>query len=122
MLHHCDLLHQAAASYLFASAANGCERLWHDVGSPTGLMSLDQIGIALSEVIAVWLTQNRRESWRRWACIFATLGQPFWSYAAWSAERGAARRPCMNASQSGILISHLISATSATWRRRAPGP
>src|SRR5262249_57336941 len=87
MLHHCDLLHQAAASYFLHLRQNGCERLCRDVGSPSRLMSLDQIGIALSEVIAVWLTQNRRESWRRWACIFATLAQPFWCYAACSAER-----------------------------------
>jgi hypothetical protein len=50
-------------------------------------MSLDQIGIALSGAIAVWLTQDQRESWRRWACIFGVLGQPFWFYAAWSAEQ-----------------------------------
>jgi len=50
-------------------------------------MSLDQIGIALSGVIAVWLTQDQRQSWQRWACIFGILGQPFWFYAAWSAEQ-----------------------------------
>ena len=46
---------------------------------------MDQIGIALSGVIAVWLTQDKRDNWRRWACIFGMLGQPFWFYAAWSA-------------------------------------
>ena len=50
-------------------------------------MGLDQIGIALSGVIAVWLTQDKRESWRRWACIFGMLGQPFWFYATWKAEQ-----------------------------------
>ena len=50
-------------------------------------MGLDQIGIALSGLIAVWLTQDPRESWQRWACIFGILGQPFWFYAAWSAEQ-----------------------------------
>src|SRR5262245_27672368 len=50
-------------------------------------LGVDQIGIALSGVIAVWLTQDERESWRRWACIFGMLGQPFWFYAAWSAEQ-----------------------------------
>ena len=48
-------------------------------------MGLDQIGIALSGVIAVWLSQDKRESWRRWACIFGMLGQPFWFYATWKA-------------------------------------
>ena len=50
-------------------------------------MGLDQIGIALSGVIAVWLSQDERESWRRWACIFGMLGQPFWFYATWKAEQ-----------------------------------
>jgi hypothetical protein len=50
-------------------------------------MGLDQIGITLSGVIAVWLTQHKRETWRRWACIFGMLSQPFWFYAAWKAEQ-----------------------------------
>ena len=50
-------------------------------------LGLDQIGIAVSGVVAVWLTQDKRESWRRWACIFGMLGQPFWFYAAWKAEQ-----------------------------------
>jgi len=50
-------------------------------------MGLDQIGITLSGVIAVWLTQDKRATWRRWACIFGMLAQPFWFYAAWSAEQ-----------------------------------
>jgi hypothetical protein len=58
-------------------------------------LGLDQIGIALSGVIAVWLTQDKRESWRRWACIFGILGQPFWFYAAWSAEQWGIFALCM---------------------------
>jgi hypothetical protein len=50
-------------------------------------MVLDQLGILVTGVIAVWLTQHRRESWRRWACIFGLLAQPFWFYAAWKAEQ-----------------------------------
>ena len=46
-----------------------------------------EIGIAVSGVIAVWLTQDKRESWRRWACIFGMLGQPFRFYATWKAEQ-----------------------------------
>jgi hypothetical protein len=41
----------------------------------------------LTGVIAVWLTQDKRESWRRWAPIFGLLAQPFWFYAAWKAEQ-----------------------------------
>jgi hypothetical protein len=50
-------------------------------------MGLDQIGITLSGVIAVWLTQDKRATRRRWACIFGMLAQPFWFYAAWRAEQ-----------------------------------
>ena len=52
-----------------------------------GLLGLEQIAIAFSGVIAVWLTQDERESRRRWACIFGMLGQPFWFYAAWKAQQ-----------------------------------
>jgi hypothetical protein len=54
---------------------------------PTESMVLDQLGILVTGVVAVWLTQHKRESWRRWACIFGLLGQPFWFYAAWKAEQ-----------------------------------
>jgi len=56
-------------------------------GLGRGLSDVEQIGIALSGIVAVWLTQDRRDSWRRWACIFGMLGQPFWFYAAWKAEQ-----------------------------------
>lgn len=48
---------------------------------------MDQIGIALTGAIAVFLTQDSRESWRRWACIFGMAGQPFWFYATYKAEQ-----------------------------------
>jgi hypothetical protein len=48
---------------------------------------IEQVGIVLTGVTAVWLTQDKRQSWRRWACIFGLVGQPFWFYAAWSAEQ-----------------------------------
>jgi len=51
------------------------------------VISFDQIGIALTGVTAVWLSQDERLSWRRWACIFGMLGQPFWFYATWKAEQ-----------------------------------
>jgi hypothetical protein len=46
-----------------------------------------QIAIALFGVTAVFLSQDHRESCRRWACVFGLIGQPFWFYAAWSAEQ-----------------------------------
>ena len=68
----------------------GCDVGTFNEGPPPQRRSpwdLDQIGIILSGVIAVWLTQDKRTSWRRWACIFGVLAQPFWFYAAWKAEQ-----------------------------------
>jgi len=48
---------------------------------------MDQIGIALTGAVAAFLSQDRRESWRKWACIFGMVGQPFWFYATWKAEQ-----------------------------------
>ena len=41
-------------------------------------MILSQIGIAIFGVTAVWLSQDSRESWRRWSNVFGLAGQPFW--------------------------------------------
>ncbi len=51
-----------------------------------GVALIEQIGISLFGVIAVWLTQDKRPSWRRWACIFGLAGQPFWIYYAWNTK------------------------------------
>lgn len=48
---------------------------------------MDQLGIAFTGVVAVWLSQDLRENWRRWSCIFGMCGQPFWFYATWNAEQ-----------------------------------
>lgn len=61
-------------------------------------MSVDQIAIALLGALAAWLSQERRENWRRWACIFGMLGQPFWFYASWKAD------------QAGIFIVSVLYA------------
>lgn len=64
---------------------------------------MEQVAIALTGAVAVWLSQDRRESWRRYACIFGLLGQPFWFYATWIAE------------QYGILA--LCVLYTASWAR-----
>lgn len=43
---------------------------------------VDQVGIAITGVAAVFLTQCQRESLRRYACLFGLAGQPFWFYAS----------------------------------------
>jgi len=47
-----------------------------------------QIFIALFGVTAVALSQSSFSGRRRWASVFGLLGQPFWFYSAWEAQRG----------------------------------
>ena len=48
---------------------------------------MDQIAIALTGVIAIWLSQQSREEWKKYACLFGCAGQPFWFYSAYQAEQ-----------------------------------
>jgi hypothetical protein len=48
---------------------------------------MDQIAIALTGATAIWLSQDERVEWRKWACIFGLCGQPFWFYSAWVAQQ-----------------------------------
>jgi hypothetical protein len=48
---------------------------------------IDQLVIALTGVPAVFLTQSKREKLRKCACLFGICGQPFWIYAALTAEQ-----------------------------------
>jgi len=46
---------------------------------------IEQIGIAATGVTAIFLSQDKREGWRKWACIFGLIGQPFWFYSSFVA-------------------------------------
>jgi hypothetical protein len=48
---------------------------------------IEQIGIGLFGVAAVFLSQDRRENWRRFACLFGLAAQPFWFYATFMAHQ-----------------------------------
>lgn len=48
---------------------------------------MEQLGIALTGVVAIWLSQDKREEWRRYACLFGMAGQPFWFYATINAAQ-----------------------------------
>jgi len=50
-------------------------------------MSFDQIAIPILGALAARCSQERCKYWRRWACIFGIVGQPFWFYASWKAEQ-----------------------------------
>lgn len=48
---------------------------------------MDQIAIALTGAVAIWLTQQPNEQWKKYACLFGMAGQPFWFYSAYQAEQ-----------------------------------
>jgi hypothetical protein len=48
---------------------------------------IEQVGIALTGAIAIWLTQQNNNEWKRYACLFGMVGQPLWFYSAYQAEQ-----------------------------------
>ncbi|RKE36667.1 hypothetical protein B0G76_2869 [Paraburkholderia sp. BL23I1N1] len=48
---------------------------------------LEQIGIGLFGVAAVFLSQDVNMNRRRYACLFGLVAQPFWFYATWKAHQ-----------------------------------
>jgi hypothetical protein len=48
---------------------------------------IDQLAIGLCGVAAVFLSQDKRESRRRYACLFGLASQPFWLYTTWHAQQ-----------------------------------
>lgn len=50
-------------------------------------MIVSQIGIAFFGVTAIYLSQDTRESRRRWASVFGLCGQPFWIFETVSAQQ-----------------------------------
>lgn len=64
---------------------------------------IDQAAILLFGVTAIWLSQDHRPHWARWACVCGLASQPFWLYASWTAG------------QWGIFASSMLYAW-AWWR------
>ena len=48
---------------------------------------IEQFFIALCGVTSVYLSQDERYAYRRWACIAGLISQPFWLAAAWKADQ-----------------------------------
>jgi hypothetical protein len=44
---------------------------------------MDQLAILCTGCVAIWLANDKRDTWRRFACLFGLAGQPFWIYSAW---------------------------------------
>jgi hypothetical protein len=49
-------------------------------------MAIEQIVIGFTGTVAVWLTQDKREHFRKYASVVGLIGQPFWFYASYSSE------------------------------------
>ncbi|EUC20910.1 hypothetical protein [Paraburkholderia hospita] len=65
--------------------------------------AVEQAFIGLCGALAIYLSQDSRIRWRRWACIFGLAAQPFWFDMAWRAH------------QYGVLALSLVYA--ASWAR-----
>lgn len=48
---------------------------------------MEQIFIALTGVIAIYLTQQNNDTIKKYACIFGMAGQPFWFYSSYTNEQ-----------------------------------
>lgn len=64
---------------------------------------MEQLAIALTGGLAIWLVNDRRAAWRRWASVVGLAGQPFWFHTAFVAE------------QWGVLL--LTCVYTAAWLR-----
>lgn len=51
------------------------------------MLLIAQIVIAICGLSSVYLSQDARPAWRRWACIFGLCAQPAWLYATVAAEQ-----------------------------------
>lgn len=48
---------------------------------------MEQIFIGIFGAVAIWLTQQGKESLKRYAPILGLLSQPFWFYTTWKAQQ-----------------------------------
>ena len=48
---------------------------------------MEQIAIAFTGVVAIFLTQQKNENIKKYGCLFGLAGQPFWLYSAYTSEQ-----------------------------------
>ena len=48
---------------------------------------IEQIFLAVTGIIAIYLTQQQNEKYKKYAPIFGLLGQPVWFYVTYSSEQ-----------------------------------
>jgi len=64
---------------------------------------MEQIAIVFTGAVAIWLTQQANESWKKYACLFGLAGQPFWFYASYQAEQWGVFAMCFVYTWSWLL-------------------
>lgn len=50
-------------------------------------MMIEQTIIAISGVVAIFLTQSRNADHHKYACLFGIIGQPLWVLATYQSEQ-----------------------------------
>ncbi|CAM0012930.1 hypothetical protein VPHK453_0075 [Vibrio phage K453] len=48
---------------------------------------MEQLMIAFTGVVAIFLTQQSNDRIKKYACLFGLAGQPFWFYSAYTNEQ-----------------------------------
>lgn len=79
----------------------------------------DQIAIIFTGAPAVWLTQQKNEKLKRYACLFGMAGQPFWIYCSWQAGQFGAFIVTFMYTYSWLvgIRNHWFAWTPTWWRK-----
>lgn len=48
---------------------------------------IEQVGIAVLGVTAIYMSQSKDKTVRRWAPVVGLMAQPFWFISAWQSEQ-----------------------------------
>jgi hypothetical protein len=48
---------------------------------------IEQVAIACTGTVSIFLTQSKSEQARKYACLVGIAGQPFWIYATYQAAQ-----------------------------------
>ena len=48
---------------------------------------IDQLFIGVFGVASIWLANDPRPNYRRWACVAGLIAQPAWFWSAWHAQQ-----------------------------------
>jgi len=51
------------------------------------MIPIEQVVIGFTGTTAIWLTQDKRPHFRKWASVVGLIGQPAWYYASFVTEQ-----------------------------------